>query len=138
MTGGGTNEAELYNPISKISCILPQLPEIRSLHSQNGPLLCGGNMNTHLKPRRNCMLWNSGKVYLYHQRKIFKYILGNGTWIQSHTLPTVRHYHSSWTPASGTGTYLLGGGGGASEYTSDLVKPDGTVEKTFNLKHKTV
>ena len=60
VTGGGTNEAELYNPISKISCSLPQLPEIRSLHSQNGPLLCGGHMNTHQNTIQNCMLWNSG------------------------------------------------------------------------------
>ena len=92
---------------------------------------------TQIKAQEEIVCFGT-QVYLHHQRKIIKIIPGDGTWNQSHTLPTVRHYHSSWTPASGTGTYLLGGGFGASEYTSDLVKPDGTVEKTFNLKHKTV
>ena len=41
-------------------------------------------------------------------------------------------------PASGTGTYLLGGGFGNEAWTSDLVKPDGTVEESFRLKHKTL
>ena len=101
-------------------------------------LFCVGDTQigiTQFKAQEEIVCFGT-QVYLYNQRKIIKNIPGNGTWIQSHTLPTVRHYHSSWTPASGTGTYLLGGG--ASEYTSDLVKPDGTVEKTFNLKHKTV
>jgi len=116
VTGGGTEDVELYNPVSKTSCALPALPEVRSLHSQDGPLLCGGNANTHLKPRQNCMLLNSE----------------NGTWIQSHSLPRVYHYHCSWTPASGTGTYLL------YDFTSHLVKPDGTVKGAFPLKYKTV
>ena len=64
-------------------------------------------------------------------------ISDNGTWIQSHSFSTIRHYHCSWTPASGAGTYLIGGGD-VGEWTSDLVKPDGTVEESFRLKHKTV
>ena len=47
-------------------------------------------------------------------------------------------YHCSWTPARGAGTYLLGGGFGNEAWTSDLVKPDGTVEESFRLKHKTL
>ena len=77
-------------------------------------------------------------VYLSSWVSTFNYILNipeNGTWIQSHSLPKVYHYHSSWTPASGTGTYLLAGNKGL---TSHLVKPDGTVVESFQLKHKTV
>ena len=77
-------------------------------------------------------------MYIICIRKVPKYlnVADNGTWIQSHSLSTLRHYHSSWTPASGTGTYLIGGGDNV--WTSDLVKPDGTVEESFPLKHKTV
>ena len=64
VTGGGTEAVELYNPVSKTSCALTALPEVRSLHSQDGPLLCGGNANTHLKPRQSCMLLNSGITFL--------------------------------------------------------------------------
>ena len=64
VTGGSTEAVELYNPVSKTSCALPALPEVRSLHSQDGPLLCGGNANTHLKPRQSCMLLNSGITFL--------------------------------------------------------------------------
>ena len=64
VTGGGTEAVELYNPVSKTSCALSALPEVRALHSQDGPLLCGGNANTHLKPRQSCMLLNPGRYYI--------------------------------------------------------------------------
>ena len=60
VTGGGTKGTEIYNPVTKTSCPLPALPEVRSLHSQDGPLLCGGNENTHTRPLKNCFLFNSG------------------------------------------------------------------------------
>ena len=61
MTGGATKEVELYDPVSQASCALPALPEVRGLHTQDGPLLCGGNANTHLQPIQNCMLFNLGR-----------------------------------------------------------------------------
>ena len=136
MTGGGTKGVEIYNPVTKTSCAMPPLPEVRSLHSQDGLLLCGGNENTHLKPTKTCVLFNSGKLLLKGKGlKVLK-LLDNGSWIKSHSLPRVRAYHSSWTPAAGTGTYLFGGGN--DEWTSHRVNPDGTVEESFRLKHMTV
>ena len=71
LTGGGG--VELYNPFSKTSCALPALPRARSLHSQDGPLLCGGNENTHLKPWKSCLLFNLG-IYgpICHDRSEFE------------------------------------------------------------------
>ena len=63
LTGGGTKEVELYNPVSKTSCALPALPEARALHTQDGPLLCGGHVNSHLEPRQSCIILNSG-IYM--------------------------------------------------------------------------
>ena len=85
-------------------------------------------------------------MYIQHHYKIVNkfrsltdlHFPDSETWIKSHSLPKVRHYHSSWTPASGSGTYLLGGGGGNNGFTSNLVKPDGTVHESFPLKHNTV
>ena len=66
MTGGGTKGVEIYDPVSKTSCALPALPKVRALHSQDGPLLCGGNEATHLKPLKTCMLFNSGALDIHH------------------------------------------------------------------------
>ena len=41
----------------------------------------------------------------------------------------------SWTPSSGSGTYLIGGRD--SKRTTTLIKPDGTQEPGFPLKYDT-
>ena len=56
VTGGGTKGVELYNPVSKTSCTLPALSEAIGLHTQDGPLLCGGHVNNYLHPRKNCKI----------------------------------------------------------------------------------
>ena len=88
------------------------------LQTQDGSLLCGGWSSTHYQ---SCSEWNSD----------------SGTWNwQSYALPRIRRYSQSWTPQSGVGTYLIG-----DEYnnknTTDLVKPDGTVQEGFHLKYDT-
>ena len=57
-----------------------------------------------------------------------------GTWEEILTLGMWRKGgHVSWTPDTGIGTYLIGGD--FYEMTTTLIKPDGTQEQGFFLKH---
>ena len=38
-----STSVELFDPVTKESCELPPLPGDRTHHTQDGPLLCGGN-----------------------------------------------------------------------------------------------
>ena len=105
--------AEIYLPDTNTSCILPDFPEERNGHAQNGDLACGGSLSDTLK---NCVKWT------------------NGVWTRSHNLREGRDYHVSWATASGL--YLMGGG--SSLKTSELVKEDGSVEEGFDLKYDTM
>ena len=108
--------AEIYLPDSNTSCTLPDIPNGRTEHSQDGDLGCGGynKIGEHLQ---NC----------------FK--LSNGVWTQTHNLRMKRPGdHVTWDTASGL--YLMGGW--ISEKTSELVKKDGSVEEGFNLKYETM
>ena len=58
-----------------------------------------------------------------------------GTWTPSHNLAKKRGSHVSWTSPSGSGVFLMGGE--INQQTSELVKPDGSVEEGFALKYKT-
>ena len=133
ITGGFNGDtlksAEIFNPdpcslqggCPKTSCSLPELPEARRLHSQDGGLACGG-------------LTNNAATNI-----CFKWSPSNGTWTQSHTLDlnpvthTYRSGHVSWATASGV--YLIGGF--YTVKTSQKVKLDGSVEKSFSLKYET-
>ena len=101
--------------MTNTSCSLPQLPEGRSYHTQEGDLACGG-MTGGLS-MTTCIKWSPA----------------SGTWTQSHTLRQRRYGHVSWATASGV--YLIGGGG--SLRTSEKVKVDGSVEDSFGLKYNT-
>ena len=119
ITGGSNNigylkSAEIYNPVTNSSCSLPQLPEARIRHSQDGGLACGGSTTPLV---RTCDKWSPA----------------SGTWTQSHTLTQGRADHVSWATASGV--YLIGGW--ISPKTSEKVKLDGSVEKGFSLKYST-
>ena len=64
-----------------------------------------------------------------------KWSPGSGTWTQSHALTEERFNHVSWTPDPSLGTFLIGG-----DYyprTTELVKPDSSVEPGFSLKYDT-
>ena len=106
--------AEIFNPITKTSCSLPQLPEERFRHSQDGDLICGGPITP-----KTCVKWSPS----------------SGSWTQSHTLRQSRFEHLSWTTASGV--YLMGGMNDLSKRTTEKVKFDGSVKNGFSLKYDT-
>ena len=112
--GGYLKSAEIFNPVTKTSCSLPQLPEARYYNSQDGGLVCGGWLNT---TRTTCVKWSPT----------------SGTWTKSHTLKQNRSHHVSWATASGV--YLIGGK--QSQRTSEKIKMDGSVEEGFSLKYNT-
>ena len=112
--GSAKRIAEIYNPITKTSCSLPNLPEWRHRHTQDGNLLCGGGGSS--TTINTCVKWSPG----------------SGTWDQSHTLRGKRADHLSWPTASGV--YLIGSVYYDSSKTSEKVKSDGTVEDGFSLK----
>ena len=87
-------------------------------HTQDGSLLCGGYYGSHDK---FCSEWNSD----------------SGIWNWKFiSLPRIRLGHTSWTPQSGVGTYLMGGD--ADSWKTNLVKPNGRVELYgFNLHDST-
>ena len=91
---------------------------VLSYHTQDGSLICGGADSSHAT---SCSKWNSD----------------SGTWNWKFVnLPRIRTGHSSWTPQSGVGTYLMGGS--ADSWKTNLVKPDGRVELYgFNLHEST-
>ena len=62
--GGAREKVELYDTESGSSCVLPNLPEQRSLHTMNKNLICGGSYDAN----RTCIQ------------------LKNGEWKTSHTL----------------------------------------------------
>merc|ERR1712024_328274 len=82
---GSLQSVEIYNPATNTTCSLPQLPEVRYYHTQDGELACGGR--TH---KRTCVKWNSD----------------SGSWTK---FPILRHrvHHVSW--ATEDGVYLMGG-----------------------------
>ena len=115
-TGGIYMSAQIYSPNTGQVCFLPDMDVVRQLHNQDGTLACGGWSDS---VSDSCSTFNSD----------------SGLWNRSHTLPRKRQYSQSWTPQSGSGTYLIGGEANAD--TTDLVKPDGTVQQGFNLKYET-
>ena len=122
ITGGADGDdrksSEIYNPFTKTSCYLPQLPDARGGHSQNAGLTCGG---AYYAPEgaNTCVKWNPA----------------SGTWNHSHTLKRSRTGHVSW--ATESGVYLLGGNNPNTRRTSEKVNDDGSVEDSFSLKYDT-
>ena len=118
ITGGYTQDgwlksAEIYLPAYNSGCSLPELPKKRSSHTQDGNLACGGAGSSSGK---ECIKWT------------------NGSWTKSHTLRKERYGHVSW--ATPSGVYLMGGW--VSPTTSELVKENGSVEESFELKYETM
>ena len=115
ITGGSSSgrTTEIYNPLTKTSCSLPQLPEARNHHTQDGDLACGG---TGSSSQTTCVTWSPA----------------SGTWTHSHTLRKGEYGRVSW--ATDSGVYLIGGSAGAK---TQKVKLDGSVEEGFVLKYRT-
>ena len=91
ITGGnGANQsAEIYHPDRNSACVLPNIPDLRVFHTQDGSLMCGGDTTP-----RSCRRWNPD----------------TGAWdLVTESLTDVRVAHTSWTLADGSLTFLLGG-----------------------------
>ena len=124
--GNGLKSVEIYLPASNTGCSLPELPEARSGHTQDGGLACGGSwvakmiVDQHASNSiwKSCVKWTSG------------------SWTRSHSLIGERSCHVSWATASGV--YLIGGYfSQLGPDSTELVKEDGSVEEGFQLKHPT-
>ena len=111
--------AEIYLPSVNTSCSLPELPDGRGAHTQDGPWACGGGEDSSTET--TCDKFSEG------------------IWTrQSLSLMKMRKEHVSWATASGV--YLIGGLGGhytGSGKTSEMVKEGGTVENGFHLDYNT-
>ena len=115
--GGYLRSVELYNPSQDTTstCYLPPILGLRYGHTLNGEYICGGGVEDN--ELRSCVKF-----------------LG-GVWSKtSHTLLQRRGGHSSWR--TDDGILLLGSY--YSSDTSEIMKFDGSVEQTFNLKYDTV
>ena len=55
-----------------------------------------------------------------------------GSWEDHLTMDVERVYHVSWTPDPEIGTYLIGG---FDESTTTIIRPDGSLEAGFIIKH---
>ena len=87
---------------------------MRSGHSLDSHILCGGGSNT-------CLRWN----------------LETGLWEHLLTLDNERSGHVSWTPDLEFGIFLIGGSEEASKRTTTLIRPDLTQEVGFSLLYDT-
>ena len=118
--GDGEQSVEIYHPDKQSSCKIPDLPESRFVHTQDGGMLCGGLKSGNEAPERSCRRWNPD----------------TGAWdLEIESLTKDRYGHVSWTPADGSATYLMGGGW--SEKTSEVIE-NGQVKASFNLQYVTM
>jgi len=111
-----SQSAEIYHPARDSACVLPDLPDERNFHTQDGSLLCGG-----LRTLGSCLRWNPEM----------------GSWDNvTESLTENRVGHISWTPAGGSVTYLMGGA--RSKKTSEVIsQDDGVSASSFPLQHDT-
>ena len=84
-------------------------------------LLCAGARNGVSSQLDSCIQWSPD----------------SGSWAMMNGFHTKYHRaHVSWTPDTGIGTYLMGGGDRYLDYLKNtLVKPDGTKEAGFQLEY---
>ena len=113
---GAPKSAEIYHPDRDTPCVLPDLPDLRLDHTQDGSLVCGGRYTL-----RSCRRWNAD----------------TGAWdLVTEALTEEREDHISWTPVDGSVTYLMGGW--ESDNTSEAIDQDNSVTSSFPLKHWTM
>jgi len=117
VTGGnsaGTSVDLLFNNGSYY-CGLPNLPEYRFGHSQNGFVTCGGHPSSYT--RKSCLTFVDGE------------------WQQTHyPLLEERNWFSSWVSSNG-GIYLIGGTGSLN--TSEVIDSSGNTVSGFDLTDST-
>jgi len=106
-------KVELYNPITKTSCSLPDLPADRFGHTSVGGVICGGGGTS---TRTSCIDISSGRW--------------SGT---KYEATRRRFYHLVWYIKPGESFMLLGGR--FNPKTTDIVHYNGKVEPGFNLQY---
>ena len=110
--GSGRDTAEVWQPGLGAPCSLPDMPEDRRDHTQEGGDICGGEGGENTFT--NCIRWS------------------NNTWMTTNsTLIDKRGGHSSWRTEDGS-LILMGGGYGSR--SSEVVNTDGISEQSFTLK----
>ena len=113
-TGGSPlTSAEIYNPATGEGCSLPQLPEERHYHSQDGGLGCGGKSRFTTGWYEDCIEWTPA----------------SGTWTK-HNISEKRLGHVSW--ATPSGVWLIGG-----TYSTRSTEKVGSPGESFDLKYDT-
>ena len=116
ITGEGTSAAgkkvELWNPVSRRSCQLPDLPEEKSLHSYCGNLLC------HFK---SCLKMNSTGSFSPASVSLLENRFGHLCW----SLPGVG------------GEVMLLGGIGSPNTTEVISSNSNSTKPSWNLKYQT-
>ena len=95
---------------------LPQLPAVRTAHTQDGNTICGG-LDPIGAAHDSCLT-----------------LSGGGGWVQSHTQRDKKRYHSSWMSPSGI---LLMGGDYSRTTTELLSSTDSTTTNRFTLEYET-
>ena len=111
---------EALSPDGTNLCSMPDLPDGRKVHSQDGLTVCGDGFDVFSVDSdngNNCVN------------------LTDGQWTQSHTLLHGRRSHSSW--ALGDGRVVLMGGW-YSRNTTEIISPgSSTTTEGFTLKYDT-
>ena len=102
---------ELFNPVTGLTCSLPDLPDERRRHSMSGLSICGGRYTM-----TSCLVFSQGE------------------WSAGPALAQERGGHCSWVTQEGT-TLLMGGygTGSGSGRTTELVGKG----PSFPLKYRT-
>ena len=114
----------MFLPSTSTSCLLSSIMVAgRTGHTQDNLLACGGDAVND--DPTTCEQFSPA----------------TGTWaLTNHTLLEKRSDHVSWSVEEGT--ILIGGYYGSRGYnsysrTSEIVKHDGTTERSFDLKYET-
>ena len=120
ISGGGPasslRKVELYNPITKTSCSLPDLPLHRYGHTSVGGVICGGGV-VGSSTSTSCIDISSGRW--------------SGT---KYEAIRSRYFHLVWNINPGESFMLLGGD--YDRKTTDIVHYNGKVEPGFNLQYE--
>ena len=118
VTGGWAEDrkldtVELLNMDGTWNCPMPAMPEPNLVHTQTGPIVCGGYGG-----EKSCITFINGSV----------------NWKKTHTLIQSRWEHCAW--ASPQGVVLLGGTWRAPT-SSEILTENGDTTPGFNLDHST-
>ena len=113
--GGGVGSSKSVNLLytnGSLLCSLPDLPDARNEHTQNGLVLCGGFSN-----RKSCLTFNAGN------------------WLETHTLEKQRRVHTSWS--SPDGIMVIGGYDSEAYTATEILTDTGDTTPGFPLDYNT-